>query len=193
MTIFEITTLCFSLVSLGAAGYTFYWAHKKVTKPQPLEFTTLITEQKEKIEVLEAQIATIKAERLRQGIVPAWVVPREDRTSYLLHVHNDSQDKAYNVELLIPAAFTDVCRVHLSDDTIGSDDRLSIYLFPLRRKFARIWKTQDLAPILFSLRYTDSPHREGYKTVEIPFTLANASNHHRHVIKTIKVDEDDDE
>lgn len=126
--------------------------------------------------------------RPRGSLFARWVTPKEHESAYVLSIYNDSNERVFNVDVVVPKPYTSACQVYITSNYIDPDSWLEIAILPQRQEFAQLWFNDAYKPIAFYVRYTESPALDNPKTCPAPFKVSYTSKHFSEYLKRLVSD-----
>jgi hypothetical protein len=178
-------------VLLGVAivfiAISFVWYTRRMTK-QTASLQRSIATLTSSLDEVQRQLENYK--RPRTGLLARWVPPKEDESAYVLSIYNDTSERIFNVDLIIPKQYRALCQVYVSANFIDPDSWLEIAMIPKRQEFAQQWFNESFKPIVFSLQYTEAPAQENTRVHPAPFKVSYASKHFSEYLKRLTSNED---
>lgn len=139
-------------------------------------------------QLVEAQKQLDLYKRPRGSLFARWVTPKEDESAYVLSIYNDSNERVFNVDVVVPKPYKSACQVYITSNYIDPDSWLEIAILPQRQEFAQLWFNDAYKPIAFHVRYTESPALDNPKTCPAPFKVSYASKHFSEYLKRLVSD-----
>lgn len=141
-----------------------------------------------KLEDIEKQMDAYK--RPRTGLLARWTPPKEDESAYTLSIYNDTNQRVFNVDIIIPKQYKALCQTYVAANFIDPDSWLEISMIPKRQEFAQLWFAESFKPVMFNVQYTEVPSFENPRLCPAPFRVSYAAKHFSEYLKRLSSDEE---